>query len=102
MHEDSERQYSAGVVGLPEVRATGTTEEAALEEANRLLREWLSRVRLVPVQVALPKNAELDELSGFVDPNDPEQKEYLEILARFKQEDLEKTLRGPELSSTAP
>jgi hypothetical protein len=91
VREDAEGQYTAGVVGLPEVRARSTTEEAALEEARRLLTEWVARVRFVQVQVVVPLRMPLEGLGGGIDPNDSAEKEYLEILAQFKREDLDKT-----------
>jgi predicted RNase H-like HicB family nuclease len=90
-------QYTAGVVGLPEVRATGRTEDEALEEAKRILTEWLSDVRWIQMRVNVPGRVPTPvKPPGYIDPNDPLEKEYVEILARMRQEDLERTLKEYE------
>ncbi len=93
-------QFTAQVVGLPEVRATAASREAALHQVRQLLQEWLSSGQLVMVEVSEQKHS----LQGFgsVDPNDPNEQAYLEELERMRQEDLEQTLRehGQECSDS--
>jgi len=93
VRKEADERYIAGIVGLPEVRATGATEEEALVESKRLLTVWLSGVRWVQVRVAVPVNLQLDKSAGFVDPNDPAQKEYRELLAKMREEDRERTFQ---------
>jgi hypothetical protein len=44
-------QYTAQVVGIPEVRATAATEEEAIEQTRQTLAEWLKTARWVQVPV---------------------------------------------------
>jgi hypothetical protein len=86
--------YTAGVLGLPEVRATGATEPQALQAVLKSLEEWLTTTRWV--QVRVPQTGPgppVTQHAGFVDPTDPDQQEYLELLKKMREEDRERTLR---------
>jgi predicted RNase H-like HicB family nuclease len=87
-------QFTAQAVGLPEIQTTAATREEAIEQVQAALREWLAEGRLVLVPVSPPSPSS----SGFgpKDPNDPLEQEFLQDLARFRQEDLERTLREYE------
>lgn len=87
-------QYTAQAVGLPEIRVTAADREEAIEQVQVTLRQWLAEGRLVVFPVPPPK----PWLPGFgqVDPNNPLEQEFLQDLARFRQEDLERTLREYE------
>ncbi len=86
VREASPGQYSAVVWGNPEVRATGTTEQEAIEEVKRLLTEWMAKARWVRVDVPTPGYVHPAlEFTGRVDPNDPTEKEYLEEIARYRR-----------------
>jgi predicted RNase H-like HicB family nuclease len=87
-------QYTAHVVGLPEIQATAATREEAIQQVRHVLSEWLASGQLVSVEI--PQENPLLKWFGHADPNDPLEKEYLEDLARFRQEDLERTLREYE------
>lgn len=94
-------QYTAQAVGLPDIRATAATREEAIEMVGNALQKELAAGNLVPVQV-LQENP-LHEWFGRADPNDPNEQAYLEELARFRREDLERTLReyGQECSDSS-
>jgi hypothetical protein len=97
-------QYTARVVGLPEIRATAATEPGAIEQVRRVLAEWLASARWVLVEVPVPPAGQPSpEAAGHFNPEDPLEQEYLAELARFRQEDLERTLReyDPECSSSS-
>ena len=91
--------YTAQVVGLPEIRASAATREEAIEQVRSALQQCLAAGHLVPVQVsqANPQQKAL----GCADPNDPLEKEFLDDLRRFREEDLERTLREYELEDQA-
>jgi hypothetical protein len=96
-------QFTAQVVGLPELRVTAATREEALQQVRALLNEWLASGQLVPVEV--PPSNPLLSFHGHLDPKDPVEQEFLEELARLRREDLERTLREydqecPSSSST--
>src|SRR2546421_12847195 len=87
-------QFTAEAVGLPEIRATCPDRDEAIKRVRLALCEWLTSGRLVAVE--LPPQTPQVQLSGWLDPNDPLEKEFVEFLARSRQEDLERTLREYE------
>ncbi len=92
-------QYTARAVGLPEIRASAATREEAIEQVRSALQQSLAAGHLVPVQVS-QANPQQQPLS-CADPNDPLEKEFLDDLRRFREEDLERTLREYELEDQA-
>lgn len=79
--------YTAQAVGLPEISATAATREEAIEQVRKIIQEWLAAGHLVAVQV--PQENPLQKWFGHTNPNDPDERAYLDELARFRQEDLE-------------
>jgi hypothetical protein len=84
-------QFTAQAVGLPEIQATAATREEALQHVRTILDEWIASGQLVALPMFLVHP--LRNFSGWIDPNDPGEKVFLEELARLKAEDLERTLR---------
>ena len=93
-------QYTAQLVGLPELQATAGTRDEALAQVRHLLKQWLGEGRLVPVEVSLP--AAKPQVACVHAPQDLLEKEFLEDLERFRQEDLECTLRDYDQTSDHP
>ncbi len=87
-------QFTARVVGLPELQATAATREQALQHIRDTLAEWIASGQLVALPI--PPAHPLQGFSGWIDPNNPLEQEFLQDLARFRQEDLERTLREYE------
>jgi predicted RNase H-like HicB family nuclease len=85
-----EGQFTAQVVGLPEIMATAGSREEALSLVRGLLRIWFESGRLAMVEVPLESN--IWQGFGHADANDPLEREYLAELARARQEDQERTL----------
>jgi hypothetical protein len=86
-------QYTAQLVGLPELCATAATRNEALRQVDLKISEWLKSGQLAVIQAPMVSNPSMD-WSGRIDPNDTLEKEFLDELARMKQEDLEETLRA--------
>ncbi len=84
-------QLTARVIGLPELQATAATREQVLQHLCDTLAEWIASGQLVALPI--PPSHPLQGFSGWIDPNDPGEKIFLEELARQKAEDLERTLR---------
>jgi hypothetical protein len=84
-------QYTAQLVGLPELQATAATRDEALQQVRHLLKQWQEQGRLVPVDVPLP--AARCQVANVHDPKDLLEREFLEDLERFRREDLERTLQ---------
>ena len=90
-------QYTAQVVGIPEIRAIAATEQEAIAKARQALTEWFTTARWVQVEVPTPTAGNpLLQFAGHVNPDDPVEQMYQEELARFRREDLERTLREDE------
>ena len=83
-------QFTAQVVGLPELRATGATREESIHQVRAMLGEWIASGQLVLVEV--PCLNPLLTFPGHLDPNDPMEQDFLKDLARHRQEDLERTM----------
>jgi uncharacterized protein YoaH (UPF0181 family) len=90
--QDGAGRHVAQVVGLPELQATAGTRAEAIEQVRALLAQRLSSGQLVALAVAPPMPA---KAPGWA-RNDPLEQEFLEELARRRQEDLELTLREYE------
>jgi hypothetical protein len=80
-------QYTAQLVGVPELRATAQTAEAAVEQVRHSLAQWLAAGQLVPIE--LPNENSLTDSFGHA-KNDPEFQLYLEEIRRFRQEEDER------------
>jgi hypothetical protein len=85
-------QFTAQLLGLPELSATAANREEAIEQVRARILEWIALGQLVPVEL-MAKDHPVLRFRGWVDPNDPDEQAYLQELARMKAEDLERTLR---------
>jgi hypothetical protein len=94
-------QYTAQVVGLPDLRATAATREQAIEQVRTLFVAWVASGRLALMEVAARQPQ--DSPTGPVDSDDLLEREFLEDLDRFRREDLERTLKecGEECPSSS-
>jgi hypothetical protein len=94
-------QFTAEVVGVPELRVTAATRAEAIEQIRAMLGEWLASGQLMSIEVPCPNP--LLHFAGHLDPNDPLEREFVEELARRRKEDLEQTLRedGQECSNSS-
>jgi hypothetical protein len=79
-------QFTAQVVGLPDLRATAASREEAVQAVQARLGEWLASGELVAVAVPLPNP--VMNWFGRANPQDPDEQAYLAELARQRQEDL--------------
>ncbi|HEV3260537.1 MAG TPA: hypothetical protein VG013_27020 [Gemmataceae bacterium] len=84
-------QFTAQVVGLPELRETAASREEALRRVQARLVECLASGELVAMAVPAPHP--VMKWFGRANPLDPDEQAYLAELARQRQEDLERTLR---------
>ena len=91
--EGAAGQFMAVVVGLPEVQATAATRDAALAQVRALLAQWLSAGKVVPL--VMPAMPPLRKPAGWAKDDLPEQ-EFLNDLSRYRQEELNRTLREYE------
>jgi hypothetical protein len=87
---EPEGQFTASVVGLPELQATAPTRTDAVQQVVTLLGQWLSAGKLEHVALAALSP---QPWFGHTKPDNADQQAYLEELARLRREDLERTLR---------
>ena len=81
-------RFTAQAVGLPEIQATAATREEAVEGVRAVLAQWLASGRLITLAVPSPPAPQRP--SGWAE-SDRLEREFVEDLARFRQEDLERT-----------
>ena len=93
VRQDGPGRYTAQVVGLPALQATAGTREEALGQVRDAAAQWLASGELVPLTI--PSILPLRKPAGWA-KDDPLEQEFLEDLARRRQEDLERTLREDE------
>jgi len=95
-------RYTAQAVGLPDITVSASSCEETLQGVHALLGQWLASGQLVEIEVTTP----LSSWAGRADPNDPNERAYLEELARMRQDDLKRTLqeldKGCSNSSLTP
>jgi hypothetical protein len=89
IHKEEADGYRAEVVGLSEVHATAATRDEALAQVRAQLLERFATEQIVPL--ALPIRLPVMKPAGWA-ASDPIEQEYLEELARARQQDLESTL----------
>lgn len=87
-------QFSAEVVGLPELRATAATRPEALENVSAQLRDWLASGDLFALPLAATNP--LQKWFGHFNPNDPIEQEFQAELSRLRREDVERTVQEGE------
>ena len=87
-------QFTAQVVGIPEVRATSASRDEALQQVGAMLAQRLASGQLTPLTV--PREELLRNWPGH-DPADPLEQEFLADLERSRQEDLESLSREGQL-----
>jgi hypothetical protein len=86
-------QFTARILGLPELFAVAANREQAVEQVRALFQQWLASGHLAPFTVR--NGHSLADWPGH-DPADPLEQEFLADLERFRQEDRERALRqGP-------
>jgi hypothetical protein len=93
IQEQAPDRYTARVVGLPEVEATAATREQAIEQVRETLLQWLASGKLV--SLVLPLRPPVQKPADWAEGDALEQ-EFLDDLARSREEDRERTLREDE------
>jgi hypothetical protein len=83
-------QFTAQAIGLPDMHATAATSAEAIARVQGMVSTLIAAGQLVTIQ--LPIVTQQQSLKTW-DPNDPELKEFIEILEEHAREDLENTLR---------
>jgi predicted RNase H-like HicB family nuclease len=90
VHKEETDGYTAEVVGLSEVHATAATRDEALEQVRAQLLERFATEQIVPLALPL-KPARIKSAAWAA--NDLLEREFLEELARARQQDLESTIQ---------
>jgi hypothetical protein len=76
-------QFTAQLLGLPEICATAATREEAVEQVRWLLRQELDSGSLLSVDI--PRQNPLMSMFGF-GKDDPDFESYLEEIRKFREE----------------
>jgi hypothetical protein len=88
--QNSVGQFTAQIVGVPDLQATANSPEEAVQGVRKLVAEAVASGRLAQISVPLPFSP-----TGIPE-DDALEREFLDILGRARQEDLERTLREYE------
>ena len=91
--QDASGQHVAQVIGVPDIQAEAATPEEAIARIREMFGQWVSSGRLV--SLPLPIVQQMRKPAGWT-KDDPLEREFLEDLARMRQDDLERTLREDE------
>jgi hypothetical protein len=84
VRSDAPDHFTAQAVGLPEVRAVGSTEAEAVDQVRRSLNEWLAGAKIVPVEVSVNGgNPWLEFFGRSID--DPDFDDYVRVLEHARQ-----------------
>lgn len=86
--------YTAEVVGLPELRATAATPEAALAQTQGLLNEFLAETRWHQVTIPLTTEQPSPPKGFGHAKDDPTFEDYREAIHRFRQQMDDQARRG--------
>ncbi|MCS7045037.1 MAG: hypothetical protein NZO58_01645 [Gemmataceae bacterium] len=84
-------QFTARVVGLPDVGITAPTREEAVERLAALLGELVEAGELIALELR-PKS-KVSAWRGPPHTTDPDELAYLEALHQARQEDLDQVLQ---------
>ncbi len=95
LQQRSPGAYTAEVVGLSEVQATAASAEEAVQQVREHLQRLLASGQFVVIELAESPSVPVP-LPAPRDPNDSLEREFLQELVRFRQEDLERTLKEYE------
>ena len=84
---ESENQYVAQPLGIPELRVVAATEAEAVEQVSQALGQWLASAKVVQVSVPVAGrgNPWLDAFGRSA--NDPDFDEFLEELQQARSAD---------------
>jgi hypothetical protein len=89
VRQDSSGRCMAQVLGLPEINVTAATREEVLSKVRDAATAWLASGELIALPIPTPS---LTKPPGWATA-DLLEMEFLDELARLRQEDLERTLR---------
>lgn len=92
-------QFTAQVVGLPDLSATAATREEALEQVRTQLRDRMTSGQLVALE--LPRE-DLRQQWDEGARNDPEYNLFVEEIRRFREEEDERFRREEEEPPCSP
>lgn len=93
VRQEGSGPYVAEVIGLPEIVATAASAEEAVAQVRDRLAQWFAAGKLVFLTV--PSHPPLKKPANWA-RDDQLEREFLDDLARMRQEDLERTLREDE------
>lgn len=80
---ESDGQFTAQALGIPEIKATAATQDEAIQAVRESLMAWLSSGQIVPVDV--PNGNPLLQWFGHA-KDDPDFDLYCEEIRRYRQE----------------
>jgi hypothetical protein len=84
IREEPEGQFTAELLGAPDIRATAATREQAIEQVRALLQEQVDLGSIAAIEI--PRRNSLMEFAGMW-KDDPTFDNYLEEIRKFREEE---------------
>jgi hypothetical protein len=84
VREEPEGQFTAKLLGAPDIRATAETREQAIEQVRTLLQYQVNLGSIAAIEI--PRREPVAELAGTW-KDDPDFDLYLEEIRKFREEE---------------
>jgi hypothetical protein len=84
VREEPEGQFTADILGAPDIRATAATREEAIEQVRALLQYQVNLGSIVALEI--PRRDPVMEFAGHL-KDDPDFDLYVEEIRKFREEE---------------
>jgi hypothetical protein len=84
VREEPEGQFTAELLGAPDIRATAATRKQAIEQVRALLQEHVDLGSIAAIEI--PRRNPVMEFAGMW-KDDPTFDDYLEEIRKFREEE---------------
>ena len=84
IREEPDGQFTAELLGAPDIQATAATREAAIEQVHSLLQYQVNMGSIAAIET--PRRHPLMDRAGWA-KDDPDFDDFLEEIRKFREED---------------
>jgi hypothetical protein len=84
VREEPEGQFTAEILGAPDIRATAATREQAIEQVRTLLQQQVNLGSIASIEI--PRQHPIAKRAGYA-KDDPDFDLYLEEIRKFREEE---------------
>lgn len=94
IREEPEGQFTAALLGAPDIQATAATREEAAEQVHALLETHMNQGSIVAIE--MPRQHPLMQLAGIY-KDDPSFDDFLEEIRKFREEEDRREGHVPDM-----